>query len=69
VACEVREVLGSPARPLSAEAARAKFDACWAVVGDLAPSSGAALWDAVSALDTLEDVRTLASLTAPQRAA
>jgi aconitate decarboxylase len=69
VACEVREVLGSPVRPLSAEAARAKFDACWAVVGNLAPSSGAALWDAVSALDTLEDVRTLAPLTAPQRAA
>jgi aconitate decarboxylase len=68
VACDVSKVLGSPARPLSAGAARAKFDACWAVVGDLAPSSGAALWDAVSALDALEDVRTLASLTAPQRA-
>ena len=68
VACDVREVLGSPARPLSAKAARAKFDACWAEIGDLAPSAGMALWEAIFALDTLEDVGSLVPLTAPQRA-
>jgi aconitate decarboxylase len=46
VACDVADVLGSPARPLSATAARAKFDACGAA---------AALWDAAMALDTAAD--------------
>lgn len=43
VACDVAQVLGSPARPLSLEAARAKFEACCAP---------AALWDAAMTLDT-----------------
>jgi aconitate decarboxylase len=46
VACDVADVLGSPARPLSPEAARAKFDACGAP---------AALWEAAMALDTATD--------------
>ena len=47
---DVTDVLGSPARPLSAEAARAKFAACGA------PD---ALWDAVMSLDGLNDARKL----------
>jgi 2-methylcitrate dehydratase PrpD len=50
IASDVRDVLGSPARPLSPEAARAKFDAC---------GGPATLWDAVMALDTLGDVRQI----------
>jgi hypothetical protein len=42
IACDVAAVLGSPARPLSPEAARAKFTAC---------GGSAALWDVVAALD------------------
>src|SRR5262249_14741746 len=44
IGCDVADVLGSPARPLSREAARAKFDAC---------GGPAALWDAAMRLDTL----------------
>jgi 2-methylcitrate dehydratase PrpD len=50
VACDVAEILGSPARPLSPEAARAKFDACGAP---------AALWDAATSSDELPDTRSL----------
>jgi aconitate decarboxylase len=50
VARDVADVLGSPARPLSPEAARAKFDACGAP---------ATLWDAAIELETLSDVRVL----------
>jgi aconitate decarboxylase len=52
-ACDVTDVLGSPARPLSAEAARAKFAACGA---------HATLWDAVMACDEETDASTLARL-------
>jgi 2-methylcitrate dehydratase PrpD len=55
IACDVAEVIGSPARPLSADAARAKFAACGA------PD---ALWDAVMSLETLEDAAALSRLTA-----
>jgi 2-methylcitrate dehydratase PrpD len=41
VACDVAQVLGSPARPLAPEAARAKFGGCGA---------SAALWDAIMSL-------------------
>src|SRR5262249_33923090 len=51
VTCEVREVLGSPARPLSDEAARAKFLACGAP---------ARFWDAVMSLDRAADAGTIA---------
>jgi 2-methylcitrate dehydratase PrpD len=44
--CAVADVLGSPARPLTPEQARAKFDACGAPT---------ALWDAAMALDTATD--------------
>ena len=44
IACDVVQVLGSPARPLSPAAARAKFVAC----GGSSP-----LWDAAIALDRL----------------
>ena len=42
LACDVADVLGSPARPLSPAAARAKFAACGA---------SSALWDAVATLE------------------
>jgi aconitate decarboxylase len=50
MACDVSDVLGSPARPLSPEAARAKFAACGAP---------AVLWETVMALDTAADTATL----------
>ena len=53
VACDVTDVLGSPARPLSLEAARAKFDACGA---------GRGLWDAVMTLETANNASALVSL-------
>jgi 2-methylcitrate dehydratase PrpD len=53
VACDVADVLGSPARPLSPDAARAKFAACCAAL----PDRGAGLWDTAMVLDTLDDVR------------
>jgi 2-methylcitrate dehydratase PrpD len=65
VAVDAKQVLGSPARPLSAEAARAKFDACLHSVPNLSVTSGAALWDAVWGIETREDVGHLAALTAP----
>ena len=43
IACDITEVLGSPSRPLSPDAARAKFAVCGAP---------AALWDAVMTLET-----------------
>ena len=56
VACDVAQVLGSPARPLPPEAARAKFAACGA------PDE---LWDAAMALETFDDVGVLARLATP----
>jgi 2-methylcitrate dehydratase PrpD len=53
VSCDVADVLGSPANPLSSEAARAKFAACGA---------SDRLWDMVMSLDTLEDAAALARL-------
>jgi aconitate decarboxylase len=50
VACDITDVLGSPARPLPPDTARAKFDACGAP---------AALWDAATSLDKLPDTRCL----------
>ena len=50
VGCNVTEILGSPARPLSPAAARAKFDAC---------GTSAALWDAVSDLEASADIRVI----------
>jgi 2-methylcitrate dehydratase PrpD len=49
-ACDVTDVLGSPARPLSPDAARAKFAACGAP---------AALWETVMRLDAFADLREL----------
>jgi aconitate decarboxylase len=66
VARTVTAVLGSPERPLSAEAAKTKFAACWDFVPGLASVQAAVLWDTVSALDTIEDVRALAGLTSPR---
>ena len=53
--CEVADVLGSPARPLSPEAARAKLAACGAP---------AALLDATMALETLPNAGDLAEIAA-----
>jgi hypothetical protein len=55
IACDVAEVLGSPARPLPPDAARAKFAACGA------PD---ALWDAVMSLGPETDITALAALIA-----
>jgi aconitate decarboxylase len=55
VACDVTDVLGSPARPLSPEAARAKLAACGAP---------AALLDATTALETLRNAGDLAEIAA-----
>jgi len=65
VACTVTAVLGSPERPLSLEAARAKFDACWRTVPRLPLERASALWDAIADLERLEDVRALGTMTAP----
>ena len=54
--CDVAEIIGSPARPLSPEAAHAKFAAC---VLDL--SQGETLWHAVMSLEQMDD-RRLAGL-------
>jgi 2-methylcitrate dehydratase PrpD len=55
VTCDVTEVPGSPSRPLSRDAARAKFAAC------AAPPT---LWDAAMALETLQDAGALARAAA-----
>ncbi|HMD63997.1 MAG TPA: MmgE/PrpD family protein [Stellaceae bacterium] len=65
VVVSISSALGSPERPLSSEAARGKFMACWGSVPDLPPEQGAALWDAVFALEALDDVHPLARLSAP----
>jgi aconitate decarboxylase len=67
VACSVDAVLGSPTRPLAADAARAKFEMCWRALPQLRPEHGVDLWNAVSALEVIEDVRVLAALAAPSR--
>jgi aconitate decarboxylase len=51
--CDIAEILGSPPRPLSHEAARAKFEACGAP---------AALCDAAMTLDHMPDSADLARL-------
>jgi 2-methylcitrate dehydratase PrpD len=65
LACNVEEVIGSPARPLSPAAAGAKFEAC------CRPAVGAdragALWSAAMALETLDDAASLAPFTTPGR--
>jgi len=66
VALTVDVGLGSPARPLSPEAARAKFNDCWHSVPDFPPERRTLLWEALHALETLDDVRPLARLTAPR---
>jgi aconitate decarboxylase len=53
IGCDVVQILGNPARPLSPEAARAKFAAC---------GGGAPLWDAVMSLETETDASALAHL-------
>jgi aconitate decarboxylase len=58
VACDISAVLGSPRRPLSAEATRAKFEACCHSL----PDRGAALWKAAMALDGTADSAALARL-------
>jgi aconitate decarboxylase len=68
VACELNAVLGSPERPLCAKAAKAKFDDCWRSVPELPSNQGKILWDALTILDVLDDVRVLAALLAPHRA-
>ncbi len=68
VAAAITSVLGSPERPLSCEGARAKFKDCWQSVQDLPSEQGDALWDAVFALETLDDVCPLVGLSAPRGA-
>jgi aconitate decarboxylase len=68
IAAAITSVLGSPERPLSLGAARAKFVACRHSVPEIPSEQGEALWDAVFALETLDDVRPLAGLSAPRGA-
>jgi hypothetical protein len=63
----VDSVLGSPARPLAADVARAKYEMCWHAAPALPPAQAIALWNAVSALESLEDVRVIAALSAPPK--
>jgi 2-methylcitrate dehydratase PrpD len=58
VSCGITEVLGSPARPLSVAAARAKFDACCHSL----PDRGAALWTTTMAIESTSDSADLARL-------
>ena len=67
VAGSVDTVLGGPARPLAPDAMRRKFEVCWHSVRELPLDQSAALWDAISALETLEDVRVLAILSCSPR--
>src|SRR5262249_23600245 len=67
VAGSAEAVLGSPVRPLTADAMRGKFEMCWRAVSELPLDQSAALWNGISALETLEDVRVLAALTSPPR--
>jgi len=53
IACDIAQVLGSPARPLSPLAAREKFAICGA---------SAALWDGLTSLDGLHDSHSLGLL-------
>ena len=61
IARDITEILGSPARPLSPEAARAKFDACCGALAD----NGAALWGSAMVLDQWPDIRLLLTGCAP----
>ena len=56
LACDVADVLGSPARPLSAAAARVKFAACCHPL----PDHGATLSQATMALESAADSADLA---------
>jgi 2-methylcitrate dehydratase PrpD len=58
VVCDINEVLGSPARPLAPDAARAKFEACCQPF----PDRGAALWQAAMVLETAPESAYLARL-------
>src|SRR5215472_3603959 len=65
VACTVAAVLGSPRWPLSPEAARAKFEACWRTLPHFPPQRAMALWNTIDGLEGLEDVRALGTMAAP----
>jgi 2-methylcitrate dehydratase PrpD len=67
VACSVDAALGSPTRRFAADAVRTKFEMCWRAVPQLQPEHRVYLWNAVSALEELEDVRVLAASAAPFR--
>jgi aconitate decarboxylase len=67
VAQSVDAVLGSRVRPLTADAMRGKFEMCWRAVPEMPLDQGAALWNGISALENLEDVRVLAALASPPR--
>jgi hypothetical protein len=67
LACDVDDVIGSPARPLSPASARAKFEACCRSASTAAADRAAALWSATMALETLDDAASVAQLTTPVR--
>jgi 2-methylcitrate dehydratase PrpD len=60
LACDVDDVIGSPPRPLSPAAARAKLEACCR-----SASTAAALWNAAMALETLDDVAVVTCFATP----
>jgi hypothetical protein len=67
LARSVETVLGSPARPLAADAMRAKYEMCLHAAPELSLDRAAALSNAVAALDTLEDARVFAALASIPR--
>jgi len=67
VARSVDTVLGGPTRPLAPDAMRRKFEMCWRSAPELPLDQSEALWNAVSALEALDDVRVLAILSCPPR--
>jgi hypothetical protein len=67
LARSVDAILGSPARPLAADAVRAKYEMCWHATPELSLDRAAALWNAVAALDTLDDARVFAALASIPR--
>jgi 2-methylcitrate dehydratase PrpD len=67
VARSIDAVLGSPTHPLAADAMRAKYEMCWHATPGLSLDRAAALWNAVAALDTLEDARVFAALASIPR--
>lgn len=67
IACDVADILGSPARPLSPAAARAKFDACCRSLPGVADDASAKLWARAGSLEELGETSELAGSLGSRR--